>query len=412
MRRLNLRRRFGRKSAIAILLVSLVVFATVYAFVQLRSGYAVLTNPPPGIPGPYYVTAEATIYGPVVNLASIKNVTGGQNASDYTYVQWGTNPFYRVYADNLLQEVFYGTLTDVINQFSSMQNYPLQTNLFSTFDYLKNYGAIDPSSSVGYEKYFGNVAGAFLDTSTLGGYLVTNSKSWKATLAQARGGEYWGPGYPVYVPATMTVCLNGSQCATAYSSGILTTTQALNASGFQDGISILNWTFSGNADYGGFCSTTIYLEDLQQVQSTVAFKNFTVIDSPGTSFVSKYVSPSSPVAGSTVNVTVRLDPPRAANMNITDLYPNMFTWASVDVLLEKFKAGVGLEESAYVNVVPTPDGSNMKFTVYYNQALGILQSLQRDEYVYLTYSLRVPNTAGEYTLPSASMSYSIPTPQT
>jgi len=122
----------------------------------------------------------------------------------------------------------------------------------------------------------------------------------------------------------------------------------------------------------------------------------------------KYATPASPVMKSIVNITLRIDPPKAERMNITDFYPNTFTWEGSQIMLEKYKIGMGLVATAYVSVTPTPEGSNMKFNVYYDQATSILQSLHEDEYVYVTYKLIAPNTAGEYTLPSAIMTYTIP----
>ena len=82
----------------AILLISIVTIAIVYVLIQTRSSST----------GEYYVTAEATIYGPAVDLAAIRSETGGTYASDKSYVRWGTNPFCRVYADNTLQESYHG----------------------------------------------------------------------------------------------------------------------------------------------------------------------------------------------------------------------------------------------------------------------------------------------------------------
>ncbi len=405
MRNLELRTRLSRKSAIAVLLTALIVFAAVYAYVQPRSGFAVLTTPPPGIPGPYYVTAEAKIYGPVVDLAAIKSKMSGTYASDYTYVQWGTNPFYRACADNTFQEVYYGTMTDIMERFSwghiwEERGFAIEEDLRNTFANMRNIGAIDVLSELGNPYYFGNLVGTFVALShilgeyTVPGNFTTFSTHWYAVDARVRGPTPYD---------WVEVKLNGSLCARHSQSY----KQNVNFTG-GSGDSFV-WEVNGFDVYG----VTIFLRDLSDLETTISRTNlrvYEVLDSPGTGFVSKYLSPSSPVAGSTVNVTVRLDPPSAANMNITDFYPNSFTWASVDVLLEKFRVGTGLVDSAYVNVVPTPDGSNMKFTVYYNQAPSILQSLLSDEYVYLTYSLRVPDTAGEYTLPAATMSYLIPTP--
>jgi len=279
-----------KKIALVLFLIAIAGLSAVYALLQTKTSMAILTTPPPGIPGPYYVTAEAKIQGTVADFVAIKTKMSGTYSSDGTYVQWGTNPFHRVYSDNTLQEVYYGLLNDVTNYFTSS----LANSLTNTFTNMKNVGAIDPTSSLGSIRYFGNIPGTG------------------------------------------------------------------------------------------------------------------IIDSPGTGYVSKYATPASPVVKSTVNITLRLDPPKAERMNITDLYPNTFAWEGSQVELKKYKIGVGLVFTAYVSVTPSPDGSNMRFTIYYNQATSILQSLHEDEYIHLSYKLTAPNTAGEYTLPSATMTYGIP----
>jgi len=418
----GIREKIGRrKTAVAILLVSIIVFSVVYASIQTRAGLAVLTSPPPGIPGPYYVTAEAKIYGPVVDLAAIKSKMGGAYAIDYTYVQWGTNPFYRVYVDNTLQEVYYGQMIDVINRFGPWGGYAMETSFRDTLDNMKNVGALDPSSEMGVIRYFGNLPGTFIGMNPSGTHnLNTTTDSWKAVVIHAKSAYSYISPYGYYYSSTVTIDLNGTRIIGLTSPSTTTADyRVMNASGYSGGLEKYVWTIyiykaTGNRQNGD-AAATLYLGEVVHYETNMpdsAYRVYTVMDSPGTGFVSKYVSPSSPVAGSTINVTVRLDPPSAEKMNITDFYPNTFTWASVDILLEKFKVDTGLEETAYVNVVPVPDGSNMTFTIYYNQALDILQSLQSDEYIYLTYSLRVPDVAGEYTLPAATMSYLIPIPQT
>lgn len=270
-------------------LIAIVSFSLVYALSQSNRSLAILTVPPPDIPGPYYFTAEARILGEVTNFAAIKAMMSGTYSLDGTYVQWGSNPFFRVYSDNTFQEVYYGLLNDVTNYKTSN----LPGNLMSKFSEMKNVGATDPASILGTINYFGNIPGT------------------------------------------------------------------------------------------------------------------DIVESPGTGFVTKYVVPASPVMGSTVNITLRLDPPKAEHMNVTDVYPNTFSWEGSSVLIEKFKIGVGLVATAYASAFPVSDGSNMKFTVSYDQAASILQSLDEDEYVYVTYKLLAPNIPGEYTLPSATMLYGI-----
>jgi len=417
-----------RKVAVAILLVGIVVFSVVYALIQTRTSLAILTTPPPGIPGPYYVTAEAKIYGPVVDLAPIKSKMGGTYASDYTYVQWGTNPFYRVYVDNTLQEVYYGQMIDVMDQISWRPGqYPsraslcaLENNIINTYNSLENTGAVDPTSELGNLNYFGNMPGThiaiFLETlgqgSPVSYFLNTSSSQLYVTEA---GGYNWNPLGRLLIFLNATKVIN-AELPVAYIDDYRA--KFLNATGVQDGM--LNWNItlvppSPSYPLWTWVSVTIYLKDLLlPVETTLpssSWKVYTVIDSPGTGFVSKYVSPSSPVAGSTVEVTVRLDPPAAGSMNITDLYPNTFTWSGAQVSLQKFRVGVGLVETASVSVTPGLVGSNIQFTVYYSQATNVLQSLLSDEYVYMSYTLTAPSTSGEYTLPSATMTYLIPLPQ-
>lgn len=286
----NLKESQTKKLVPIICLITIVILSIAYALLQTKTSMAILTTPPPGILGPYYVTAEAKIQGAVIDFVAIKTKMSGTYSSDGTYVQWGTNLFYRAYSDNTLQEVYYGLLNDVTNYHTS--NHP--NSLVNKFTEMKNVGAIDPASSLGPMRYFGSIPG------------------------------------------------------------------------------------------------------------------IDMIDSPGTGFVIKYATPASPVMKSTINITLRVDPPRAERMNITDLYPNTFTWEGSQVILEKCRIGMGLVATEYVSVTPTPDGSNVKITIHYNQATSILQSLQEDEYVYVTYKLIAPNSAGEYTLPSATMTYAIP----
>jgi hypothetical protein len=288
----NLNETQKKKLLLVLYLITIASFSIVYALLQTKTSMAILTTPPPGIPGPYYVTAEAKIQGPVADFVAIKNQMSGTYSPDGTYVQWGNNPFYRVYSDNTLQEVYYGLLSDVTSYHTA--NHP--NSLSNKFTEMKNVGATDPASSLGSIRYFGNI------------------------------------------PRT------------------------------------------------------------------------DIIASPGTGFVIKYATPASPLMKSAVNITLRLDSPRAENMNITDSYPNAFTWEGSQITLQKYRIGAGLVAAASISVTPTPDGSNMRFTINCNQATSILRSLQEDEYVYVTYKLIAPNTPGEYTLPSATMTYTIPTP--
>jgi len=400
---------------LVLLLIGVLAFASIYVVFRTNTGFAVLTAPPPGILGPHYVTAEAKIYGPVVDLAAIKSEMNGTYSSDYTYVQWGTNPFHRVYADNTLQEIYYGQMVDVLDFLS--WNFSLEKYLSKACDKLKNTGALDPTSILGQKQYFGNMPGVIV------AYFVHLGPHWRGshsdtfitdtTALYVAEAHFAYSGSPNII-GKMHLYLNDSICLYFVGPTWGYDAKAINSSGYSE--ATFNWTVKLTATVkgsrrGDFDSgVSIYLKDLLYLEAPANAETYTVVDSPGTGFVYKQASPSSPVAGSTINMTVKLDPPSAKNMNITDLYPNSFTWASVDVLLEKFKAGSGLVESAYVNVVPVSDGSNMKFTIYYNQAPNVLESLERDEYVYLTYSLRVPEVVGEYTLPQAAMSFMIPTP--
>lgn len=397
-----------RKVVAVVILISLAA-SVGYIIIQTTRGFAVLTAPPPGIPGPYYVAAEAKIYGPHVDLAAIKSKTNAEYASDYTYVQWGTDPFYRVYADNTLQEVYYGQMKDVMNQFS--YRFAIETNFRNTFDSLKNTGALDPTSVSGDIHCFGNMPGVFVAYHSYHymqfartSYVNITSSKWYVAEAYAwyeygSGGDFGS----LDVFLNDTLCVSGNNVISVNSTG--------GVAGFY------RWKLTDVSQFSGSemdFSATLYFEDLldiqKQMDSDTDLRVYNVTDSPGTGYVLKSLSPSSPVAGSTTTLKVRFDPPSANKMNITDSYPNTFTWGSVDVLLEKFKVGAGLEESSYVHVVPEADGSNMKFTVHYDEALDVLDELEGDEYVYLTYSLRVPDTAGEYTLPAAAMVYLIPTP--
>jgi hypothetical protein len=183
----------------------------------------------------------------------------------------------------------------------------------------------------------------------------------------------------------------------------------MNASG--SSASLYNWSIGGN--YQNWAA--LYFADLQYIETTFGNENlrvYSVLDSPGTSFVSKSVSPSSPVQGQSIDVMVWFDPPTASRMNITEVYPNTFNWGGQQITLEKYKVGTGLTETTSVSAVLTPVGANMQFTIYYYQATEVLEELLADEYVCMKYALDTPDTAGEYTLPASSMSYLIPTIQT
>lgn len=415
-----------RRTVAAMLLIGIIVFSAVYALFQTKSGFAVLTSPPPGIPGPYYVTAEAKIYGPVVDLSAIKSKTGGTNASDNTYVQWGIDPFYRIYVDNTLQEVYYGQMVEVMDQISWRPGdwqtrasvNALENNMAATYDSLVNTGAIDPTSVLGNLNYFGNLPGTYIAIFLGINYQVvtyslnTSSSQWYAM--EAGGCCYAGQMADVSLVVAMnsTIALNASLPFVWFEQY---RSKSLNVTGALAGK--LNWEITINTPYQySYESVTIYLKDLSVPPETTiptsAYRVYNVTDSPGTGFVSKHVSPSSPVIGSTISIAVRFDPPAASKTNITDMYPNTFTWAGGQVKLQKFRLGVGLVATAFVSVTPTPEGSNMKFTIYYNQATDILESLLSDEYVHVSYTLTVPSTSGEYTMPSASMTYLIPLPQT
>lgn len=390
-----------RKMVAAMLLVGIAVFSVVFALFQTKSGFAVLTSPPPGIPGPYYVTAEAKIYGPVVDLAAIKSKMGGTYASDYTHVQWGTNPFYRVYIDNTFQEVYYGELNDVMNQLG--YNFAIESNLNNTFDVLVNNGAVDLTSILGQMSYYGNMPGVFVTLSVYGtGYYTgqvfrfnVTTTGLIASAAQVDSYMFW--------PGVLTLYLNGTVNLNG-AGRLLNTTAAAGR---------IEWEADVRVTLT--CSVTIYLKDIIVFESTAPYdivRTYVVEDSPGTGFASKSVSPASPLIGSNVDIIARFDPPAAGNVNLTDLYPNTFSWIGGQVTLEKFRVGVGRIASVSLSVTPVPSGSNVKISITYDQAPSVLQSLLSDEYTHMKYTLTAPSISGEYTLPAATMSYLIPLPQT
>ena len=386
-----------RKVAVAILLVGMIAFSVAYAFVQTRVGFAVLTTPPPDIPGPYYIAAELKIYGPPVNLATIKSKMSGSYASDYSYVKWGTDPFYKVFADNTFQEVFYGQMVDIMDRLS--YSFQIENDLVNTYNTLKNTGAIDPESQAGTRLYFGNMPGLFIVVSGLSqspSTLNTITSYWYAAQGSSKD-YYYGGNWQVKLNGT--ICLN-----VPYYSPVI------NATGY--GPNWSTWTIS-RIDGGTTFSGVFYFKDLSYFTTDMPTSNhrmYTVIDSPGTGYVTKSLYPSSPKAGSTFTVTVRFDTPTANNANITDYYPNVFTWPGGQVTLKRFKIGVGEVASTTVSVTPVPEFANMKFTINYNQATTVLQSVAGDEYLTMDYSLRAPASAGEYTLPAATIKYTIPIP--
>ena len=216
----GIREKFSRRRLIALIMfVGIAVFTVAYALIQTKTSLAVLTAPPPGIPGPYYVTAEAKIYGPVVDLAMIKSKMSGQYASDYTYVQWGANPFYRVYVDNTLQEVYYGQMIDIMDQFN--WGFAMENNLKNTCNNMKISGALDPASILGKIYHFGNLPGSFVAVYNAEGTIVTNTTKWYATEARV-------------LYSAIRVELNNTICVDAYYYGTF-----INASGGSAGT--YNW---------------------------------------------------------------------------------------------------------------------------------------------------------------------------
>jgi hypothetical protein len=186
--------------------------------------------------------------------------------------------------------------------------------------------------------------------------------------------------------------------------------QAINATGFPGNFA--TWTIDGLSGCDRF-SGAFYFKDLSYFATDIPSQNYkvyTIVDSPGTGYLTKCLYPSSPKAGNAFNVTVRVDTPAANNANITEYYPNTFSWPGAQVTLKKFKIGVGMTSSATLSVTPVPELTNLKFTITYDQASSILQSLAGDEYITMEYSLTAPTIAGEYTLPAAKIEYTIPLP--
>lgn len=387
---------WNRRFAIATLLIGVIVVSAAYSLIDLNRGFAVLTTPPPDIPGPHYVAAELKILGPQVNLAKIKSIMGGSYATDYSYVKWGVNPFYKVYADNTFQEVSYGNLVDILNGLS--RDFQTENNLINTYNTMKSNGAIDPESQRGTTKFFGSIPGIVVAVNQLSqspSTINVVTSYWYATAGILSTNEY----------VTWNIKLNQSLCLSVndwYHTFI-------NASGYSANCAL--WTLTGLS--GGHLSTSFYFKDLQYFYTDIpssVYKIYTILPTPGTGYVVKSLYPSSPKAGTTFAVNDTFDPPAANYANITDYYTNAFAWGGGQVTLIKFKIGVGQVASSTVSVTPVPEGMNMKFTILYTQASTVLQTIAGDEYVTMVYTLKAPTTASEYTLPAATIKYTIPTP--
>jgi hypothetical protein len=384
-------------------MIIILLSALVWTMSQTGRGLTILASPPPGVTGPYFVIAEAEIYGDHVDLSAIRSTMNGQYSTDYAYVQWGTNPFYRVWSDNTLQQVYSGQMIEVLAYFST--TFQFELSLRTTFDNLKSLGAVDPTSVLGQLQGFGNMPGSYI-TFQSGHYgFPTVSNYFNFTSSKLYAIEGTANGY-----GSLSVYLNDSLCLSTGPGSIM------NATGTSGGLH--RWKtiegYYGNTNGFGPYFITLYCQDFSGLSaafdpgSSAELRTYTIVDSPGTGFILKSLSPASPVAGSTITVKVKLDPPAADNLNITDSYPNSFALSNADALLEKYKVGTGLEDSINVNVVPQANGQNMIFQINFNQAPTILQTLQIDEYLCLSYSLRVPSTAGEYSLPGAIMQYEVP----
>lgn len=387
---------------VSIMLILAIATASlvIYAFMQMQSGFAVLTSLPPEISGPYYIAAELHIYGPPVNLANIKSKMGGFYAADYSYVKWGDNPFYKVFADNTFQCVYYNTMGMVMDHLA--HGFAHEIEIVTAYNAMKSSGALDPESERGSISWCGNLPGIHIVGNNVAGSTGTmnvQTSYWFAACAhsyQSWSGEYWS-----------SVKLNYSTCAyaTGYDNYVLNATGIANSFG--------TWTLEGSAEsFGGWC-WSLYFKDLLYFSTTMLETNYRIYNitaSPGTGYVTKALNPPSPKAGTVFNVTAYFDTPSATNAKITEYYPNSFGLASTQVTLKRFKTGTGIIASTIVNVSPTLEGANMKFSISYNEAPTILQSISGDEYLALEYSLTAPTLAGEYTLPAAKIEYTIPIP--
>jgi hypothetical protein len=298
----------------------------------------------------------------------------------------------------------------------------LENDLINTYRSLMNNGAIDATSVLGDIAFFGNMPGVYVAV-FIQAYAILSPVSHFLNMSTSQLYCIEAGGYTLNWN-NLFVRLNGTMVTSLdlpYGDDN-SHAKTINASGVMDGRLELNMTLAnsyyppGSYTMYSWTSCTFYLKDLSPPLETTlpssAYRVYTIIDSPGTGFVSKSVSPSSPLIGSTVDLLIKLDPPAANNVNLTDLYPNSFVWSGGQVTLKKFRVGVGLVAETSLSLIPTPVGSNMKVFISFDRAPTVLQSLLSDEYIHMSYTLTAPSASGEYTLPSATMTCSTPLPQT
>jgi len=352
---------------------------------------------------PYCITGEANIVGPVVNFALVQSVTGGIIHADY--VEWSpeTDAKARIYIDNTIQVIAYGTLQDVTYW---IEQEKLDTSLREQLNDLIDNGAIDPSSAL---------SGTIHTSRELAGYW----KNWE--WARTDDSDF-------ILTVTSTDFRNirlsiectpwSSSVGNAMTLALLVDDQLvaeMDAGGYSAG-SYVNRVLAGlepgthvlrvqmDVRYG--CDYYIWLttwtgDDASTSVGPSSQRSFT--PSPGTGLAMKDAYPGTNRPGGTTSVTVAFDLPNAEKANITDRYLTNFTLTS-SLTITKYN-GSSVVSTDLVSITPSKDDGYQRFTIYYTDAPGILNSLAPDEWLTIEYDLRTPSTTGVYTLPEATIEY-------
>ena len=363
---------------------------------------------------PYYISCEATIIGPPVDLQAISEVTGGTLYPGY--VEWTkeqrtdrphevtvTN-IYRIYSDNHMQVVTHGTLEEVVATIHDEAGRTLRLKhwLMDEFDRLKNEGAVNASS------YLTDITYKSL---VMAGY-------WKTWIWYGMHGcpGKWEVEFSLRLDSgsIRLICLScwhdyrGSKTYLYINDELL---MDLYGEGSRYKILSPTTTLSGTItikivieDYVADIHLTIYA--LNDFTATLDPSHEVHLGCPGTLVALKMLEPPTMRPCEETTVKVFFDLPTAEHINITEFFPVEFSMIS-QVTLKKY-AGDTLVATATIAVTPESVGDAYRFIILYTDAPDVLESLAWDEWVVMEYKLRAPPSSGIYEFPAAQIAYVVP----
>lgn len=346
---------------------------------------------------PYYVTCEATILGPTINLVAIQTVTQGMLFDDF--VAWDLAPesLARIYVDNTMQILVHGDL-DTVSHW--VENDQLKDTLIAQFNGLVNEGGIDISSALsdvgyktrslsGYAKVWTWITPTSQDSDYSFSVSSTHFKSIRL------GGTGWFNGEQLYINGELFIGLGAHY--DSYGSGL--------RSDLPNSGTIL---IRVHHIYYSYHSSTVFLTlftgDDASYTSYTPSEEYLYSESPGTGFALKEIVPETSHPNQDVNVTLSVDPPTSESINLTDIFPSGFTLVG-KVTLRKFSGNI-VANTATIDVTLQTQGSTTQFKIACVDAPTILSSLANNEWLVMEYQLRTPPTPATYSLGIARIEYS------